>query len=65
MTVLNIRILTECVIGQLFGDYNDFMKSRNDKFLLDNGFTSLLPTYSNFAKLTTAWKKVIREKVGV
>jgi hypothetical protein len=59
---LDISVATECVIGQLYGSYNNWRNSKDcgsANFTVKHGFFVRTPKKKNWEKQTEAWKQEI------
>lgn len=52
---LNIKRPSSCAIGQVYGDYNAWYKTKSLKFVHSHGFYCTYPEDRNWKKLTSAW----------
>jgi hypothetical protein len=59
---LDIQFTNCCVIGQIFGDYNEWYAKTNDQFVRRHGFDCLHRKDKNFGKLTKVWMNEIARR---
>lgn len=62
---LDISEASCCVIGQIFGDFNDWFPTHKHTFVLRHGFDCTHRKGKNFDKLTKAWRAEVDRRLTV